>query len=221
METTVIARRFGQAEMHIVQDEHGDGWVPGEEIGKALEYASPRKRIDSLFQKNKDILGAPEYSGVLSLRTPGGIQETRCYSEQGVYLLLMYSRQPKAREFQKWVAMVLVGMRKEYIASLDAKIAEGDRKLAQMEKALAPDQKKLLDEYWDVEYRAWKAEKDNERLKEENRRLWSVNEYPRQPEHYQWAQILRIARECNLNLKDVSWTPGRRVLKFAFYVKKY
>ena len=218
MEATVIARRFGQAEMHIVQDEHGEGWVPGEEIGKALEYPNPRRSINNLFRRHRDILGAPQYSGDTKVMTPGGSQVTRCYSEQGVYLLLMYSRQPQAREFQKWVAKVLAGMRKEYLAALEGKIE-------QMEKALDPDRKKLLDDCWGWECQAYSAGKKAERMEEKIQILekrseiyWkALSTYPNQRE-LEWAHVERVRDNGLLPMKQVWWSPGGRVMKMSFHV---
>ncbi|MBU2051358.1 MAG: Bro-N domain-containing protein, partial [Gammaproteobacteria bacterium] len=200
MEATEIIRKFEGKDVQILLDERGDPWFPGEAIGELLEYPNPRKAIDQMFQRHRGILEKPRYSSVLILRTEAGSREARFYSWRGVYLLTMRSRQPKAFPFQEWLADLAEKERQRFVAKIEGRVVEKDQKLVQMEKALDPDRKKLLDEYYEADFRAWQAEKESKRLTEENKRLWAANEYPRQPEHYQWAQILRIARECNLNL---------------------
>ena len=133
--------------------------MPGEQIGMLLGYSGPRKAIDKLFQKNRDLLGRPEYSGVPKLGTPGGEQETRVYSEEGVYLLLMASRQPKAREFQMAVARLLRQLRRADLSGMEGALAERDQKLVQIEKALAPERKEIYDEYLEASYQARKAQR--------------------------------------------------------------
>ncbi len=218
MEATVIALMFGRVEVHFKQDEHGVGWAPGEEIGLALEYSKPRVAIDKLFQRHRDILDAPEYSAVPKMVTASGTQTTRNYSEEGAYLLGLYSRQPKAREFQRRVVRFLATRRKKLIAAQEGKIA-------QMEKALDPDRMKLLKECWDWEHKVSLAEleiKYQERKvkfqENRNKIYWeALTAYPNQ-RALEWAHVERVRDNGLLPMKQIWWSPGGRVLKMSFHV---
>lgn len=81
-----------------------------EHIGHALEYENPRKAVMKIHERNRDEL--EEYSGVVNLTTPGGTQPTRIFNEEGVMIITMLSRQPKAREFRRWAVKVLKAYRR-------------------------------------------------------------------------------------------------------------
>lgn len=52
------------------------------------------------------------------MRTPGGIQETRVFSQGGVMIITMLSKQPKARQFRSWAVRILKSYRKGLINRL-------------------------------------------------------------------------------------------------------
>jgi prophage antirepressor-like protein len=79
--------------------------MASEQLGKALGYATPRVGISNLVTRNKS-LGDVEFSGVLKLSTPSGAQETRVFTEDGVYEVTMLARTEKAIEFRAWVRKV-------------------------------------------------------------------------------------------------------------------
>lgn len=71
------------------------------QIGQALEYDEPRKMIAKIHERHRDRLD--KFSGVVSLGTPSGVQETYLYSQRGVFEICRWSRQPKADAFMDWV----------------------------------------------------------------------------------------------------------------------
>lgn len=88
----------------------GESWMTGESIGTALEYDFPRQRVNDIYRKHKDELG--EYSVELKMSSTDGKQYmTRVYNEEGVMIITMLSRQPKAAEFRRWAVKVLKGFR--------------------------------------------------------------------------------------------------------------
>ena len=91
--------------------EDGEPWWVGKDTAEALGY----ERFDShLLDK---IPG--EWKGTKPIRTPGGIQNMLCLSEQGLYFFLGRSDRPAALPFQKWIAgEVLPAIRKTGAYSL-------------------------------------------------------------------------------------------------------
>lgn len=65
-----------------------------EQIGAALEYDDPRKRIAVIHTRNKDRLDS--LSRRFQIETPSGIQEMIVYTLRGAMEICRYSRQPKA-----------------------------------------------------------------------------------------------------------------------------
>lgn len=218
MEALTVVRKIGEVEIHFWRDAQGEYWVPGEEIGRLLGYSQPRKSIEILFHRNQDLLGKPDYSAVLKLggEDPSGIRamplgedrEARVYSEEGVYLLLMTSRQPKAREFQILVARLLKQLRRADLVGLEEQLAE-------TRMALTPGQRQMIEEYREQRHQLWKAKDESEHLKKEAHALWNASQGCGE-EWYVWAHIHQIAREGVLRIKSVWWTPGRKVLKVSF-----
>ena len=91
-------------------DQNGEGWMIGEEIGKALEYSEPRKSINNLFDRYRDEL--EEYSVDIKLVATDGKQyDTRVYNEEGVMMIGFLSKQPKAVAFRKWAVKILKAYR--------------------------------------------------------------------------------------------------------------
>lgn len=72
------------------------------EIGKILGLAKVRNAIADFDDDEKEEKEA---------RSAGGLQKTMFLSETGLYRLLMISRKPIARPFQKWVMSVIVSIR--------------------------------------------------------------------------------------------------------------
>lgn len=91
----------------------GDAWFTAESIGKALEYNHPRERVGEMFRRHRAEL--VDYSIERKLR-PNDRQPTRIFNEEGVMIITMLSRQPKAAEFRRWAVQVLKAYRHGLLA---------------------------------------------------------------------------------------------------------
>ena len=105
----IIPRDFNGNEIVFIERED-DIWITGEALGIGLEYKNPRKDIMQLYYRHKDEL--EEYSSILNLSTEAGRRETTVFTEMGAYLLIMFSNQPKAKNFRKWVVNIVKEIRK-------------------------------------------------------------------------------------------------------------
>lgn len=132
------SQNFGNIQCDFWSDnDNNDFWMTREQIGTALDYPEPRKAIQKIHDRHSDRLD--KLSGVVSLGTPGGIQEVYVYSARGVFEICRWSRQTKANDFMDWVWDIVDGLRTgkykltqnnsvvpydKMIADLDAKVAE-------------------------------------------------------------------------------------------------
>lgn len=112
MEVEVLTEKhFGNVGVRIIKAEQVDGTfcLTGDEIGRALQLEDPGGSIRKIYQRHKDEL--EEFSMLWTVETPGGPQEVRIFSEEGVYMITFFSQSPKAKEFRKWVAGLLKAYR--------------------------------------------------------------------------------------------------------------
>lgn len=107
----VEKRNFENVGMQIIQAEgyFESFWLTSEEIGKALALEDPKGSVGKIYQRHKDEL--EEFSTLWTVDTPGGPQEVRIFSEEGVYMITFFSQSQKAKEFRKWVAGLLKAYR--------------------------------------------------------------------------------------------------------------
>lgn len=88
---------------------NGEFCLTAEEIGRGLGYQNPRESIIHIYNRFRDEL--EPYTGVTKLITPGGIQEVRVFTEEGIYIISMLARTARAREFRRRVAGLLKELR--------------------------------------------------------------------------------------------------------------
>ena len=73
----------------------GEPWLVGKDVAEALGYTNPRKAlIDHVDDEDK---------GVTKCYTPGGDQDMTIINESGLYSLVLSSKLPTAKKFQRWV----------------------------------------------------------------------------------------------------------------------
>lgn len=102
--------QFGQ--LRAIQDESGEPWFVAKDVCDALGIANNRDAIKALDDDEKNTVVIPD-----------GIQgnpNKTIVSEPGFYKLVMRSRKPEAKAFQRWVTHeVLPSIRKKggYIAA--------------------------------------------------------------------------------------------------------
>lgn len=120
-----ISKQFNNITIDFIEQDE-DYWLTAKTIGNALGYRSPRKSIMNLYHAHKDEI--EEYASLLELSTPGGPQETTIFSERGIYLLLMFSKQPIAKRFRKWLVSFLRCLKNRSKEELFLKIRNPSKK---------------------------------------------------------------------------------------------
>lgn len=119
------------------------------DVCKALALSNPRSSLALLEEDEK---------GVHTVDTPGGDQQMAVVTEPGFYRLVLRSRKPEAKAFQRWVTHeVLPALRRDgaYVAA--SATDDEDILIARALKA--------------VDRRLREANAENDRLKAENREL--------------------------------------------------
>ncbi len=85
--------QFGQ--IRVGSDEvAGEPWFVAKDVCAILELGNPRSSLALLDDDEK---------GVHSVDTLGGMQQMTTVTEPGFYKLVMRSRKPEAKAFQRWV----------------------------------------------------------------------------------------------------------------------
>lgn len=95
--------QFGQ--VRAARGKNGEPVFVAKDICAILDLGNPRSSIALLDDDEK---------GVHSVDTPGGKQQMTTVTEPGFYKLVMRSRKPEAKAFQRWVTHeVLPALRRE------------------------------------------------------------------------------------------------------------
>lgn len=81
------------------------------QLGEVLGYKNPRKSISNLVNRF-EYLKDKEFSGVTNLMTPSGTQETRIFTEDGIYEVTMLSKTETGKKFRKVVRNIIKSLRK-------------------------------------------------------------------------------------------------------------
>lgn len=116
-------------EVRVIEQD-GEPWFVAVDVCAALGLDNNRQALTRIDDEEK---------GVISSDTLGGVQEMGIVSESGLYALVMSSRKPEAKGFQRWVRKeVLPAIRKTgaYAMSDDMMILVGYTKAVQRIKAL-------------------------------------------------------------------------------------
>lgn len=92
----------------------GEIFFPSEEIGRQLGYRQPLKSINVLFSRNQKELKSYA-TGIKLMSVDGCFRETRCFSEEGVYILSMLANTPRARDFRAMLARLLREIRERRV----------------------------------------------------------------------------------------------------------
>lgn len=95
--TVITSKPFGVLNVDVYEDNKHQYYMTREQIGMALEYDDPRKRIAVIHSRNKDRLD--KFSRGFQIETPSGSQTMVCYNLKGVMEICRFSRQPKADAF--------------------------------------------------------------------------------------------------------------------------
>lgn len=115
MNTEIQTFNFNALTLHTLTDGNGDPWFVAKDVCDILEISNNRDAISQLDSDEKNTV-------VISDGIPGNPNKT-IISEPGLYTLIMRSRKPEAREFQRWVTHeVLPSIRKHGIYATETTI---------------------------------------------------------------------------------------------------
>lgn len=89
-----------------VINQNNQTFLTANDLGLALEYASPLQAVLKIYDRNADEFTA-EMTALVEMPTAGGIQKVRIFSLRGAHLIAMFARTKIAKEFRKWVLDVL------------------------------------------------------------------------------------------------------------------
>lgn len=141
---------FRGASLRTLTDEAGEPWFVAKDVCDILEISNPSDALQSLDDDEKTNLGN---SYVWS--EPG--RRPLIISEPGLYRLVMRSRKPEAKEFQRWVTHeVLPQIRKTggYIPTTDADddmtilakaVMIGQRTMEAQKRRIAEQQSRIVE----------------------------------------------------------------------------
>lgn len=100
-----------------VLERDGDTWFTAEQIGAALGYSEPAIAINKIYRRHADEL--VRHTSQTSLVYEAGKREARVFTEQGVYLLTMFSRKPRAAAFRAFLADLMRDLRRGELHLVD------------------------------------------------------------------------------------------------------
>lgn len=118
-----------------VINQGGEPWFVLTDLCRVLEIKQAVRAATPLDEDEK---------AVATVFTPGGPQRLTMVSEPGLYRLLMVSRKPQAKPFQRWITHeVLPALRKTGAYSVEERLLERlldcqERFLERLPAALAP-----------------------------------------------------------------------------------
>ena len=113
----IKSSKFGEVECDIYSNEK-EMFMTISQLANCLGYAS-KSGVEKIFQRN-DYLREKEFSGVCTLAvggtdklgTPQTMQNTRVFTEDGIYEVTMLAKTEKAKEFRAFIRKLLKLLRK-------------------------------------------------------------------------------------------------------------
>lgn len=104
-----------------IYSKDNEVFMTGEQLGRALGYNNPRISIGNIVNRN-EYLKEQEFSTVIKMITPlegthkmgvpKNIQNTRVFSEDGIYEVTMLSKTETGKKFRKVVRGIVKSLRK-------------------------------------------------------------------------------------------------------------
>lgn len=141
---------FGGLVIEFYGDIRGsDFYMTRDQIGRALEYDSPRKAIEKIHNRHKKRLDP--LSTVVTLGTVDGKQrEVFLYESKGVYEICRHSDKPKADLFYDFVYEILEGLRLGRLKIIAEKSTDQWQEARQLSKETRREGTDVIKEF--VEY---------------------------------------------------------------------
>lgn len=100
IEPMEIVEKFEQTDIALIFDENGDFYISPVVVALALDYSRPKVSANDILTRNAEHFKDKIKPFPLS----HGATPEMVLSEEGLYLFLMFSQQPKAKEFKVWAA---------------------------------------------------------------------------------------------------------------------
>jgi anti-repressor protein len=95
----ILTNTFENNQIRVVVIDN-EPWFIAKDVFKVLgKFSKSGKDFEGLDEDER---------GVFKIHTSGGIQETTIVSESGLYFLVLKSRKPVAKPFQKWVTKEVI-----------------------------------------------------------------------------------------------------------------
>lgn len=131
MNLTIIKQReFNSVVCDFWQNENNEVFMTINQLAQSLEYAS-KSGVENIVSRN-EYLKDSEFSCTHKMWVGNSEQETRIFTEDGIYEVTMLSKQPKSKEFRAFVRQTVKGLRK------------GELKLVQSQPQLPTNYKEAL-----------------------------------------------------------------------------
>ena len=146
---------FENTPADIYENDSGDMFMTTKQLADCLGYAS-KNGVESMLNRNP-YLKESEFSMVLTIRNPLDKsekgQETRVFTEDGIYEVSMLANTDKAKDFRCWIRRILKSLRRnetilvnrQEIMAWQTQIVNLNEKVNKLEElsVCEPDNKKL------------------------------------------------------------------------------
>lgn len=119
---------FQGVECDFWKNENNEVHMTSEQLGCVLGYNNPQKSISKLVERN-EYLRNSNFSTIVKMTTPSGKQDTRFFTEDGIYEVAFLSKTEKAKQFRTWVREILKGIRKGELELIRKQLEEYKPKL--------------------------------------------------------------------------------------------
>jgi len=145
------SENFQGIECDFWSNDNNEVFMTSEQLGMVLGFSDPSKGISNLINRKlksgeipNEYLKTKEFSSSLAMRTPSGMQETRIFTEDGIYEVAFLAKTEKAKEFRSWVRKILKCLRIGELELLRKQIEEDKPKLLFYEQAMASKTNKTM-----------------------------------------------------------------------------
>jgi len=129
------SEQFQGIECDFWKNQNDEVLMTGQQLGTILGYSDPGKSIRKLAERN-EYLKNSEFSGSVRMTSPSGMQETRVFTEDGIYEVTMLARTETAKEFRSWVRQILKGLRRNELEILQKQLEQNKPKLELYEQVI-------------------------------------------------------------------------------------
>jgi prophage antirepressor-like protein len=103
----------------VKKDVNDEPWITGEELGRHLGYADPRRSVNNLFNKHRDKFKDDYDYSVIDLVTERGARKTTIFSERGALKIIRHSNTEVSNEIMDQVFDVFLAARKKVSQKYD------------------------------------------------------------------------------------------------------